>query len=291
MLKFLAKQCIALTLAICTACALAAGDPNDAAGAADHAEVPRFPGYYIDTANHHDFQQYLFPTGGEDRDGNPKGISKSGRYWEINYQLNENARRPSPVELIRNYENAFVKAGGRLVYRDPGDGVMRAAAVFQVKKGNAERWVHVSYGNGGDAYSLHVVDAAEMKQQVEVTVNEMADAIRKNGYVALHGILFDTGKASIKQESTPLLAEVAALMNRDKALRLSVEGHTDNVGDKKLNLELSRKRAESVVRHLTANGIDAGRLKADGKGDTAPIADNRSEDGRARNRRVELVKF
>ena len=88
-----------------------------------------------------------------------------------------------------------------------------------------------------------------------------------------------------------MLGEVIALLNRDRGLRLSIEGHTDNVGDKKSNLDLSRRRAESVVNYLSAKGVDAKRLKSDGKGDTIPVADNRSEDGRAKNRRVELVKF
>lgn len=119
----------------------------------------------------------------------------------------------------------------------------------------------------------------------------MAVAINKNGYVALNGILFDTGKAVIKSESTPLLNEVVALLKNNAPLKLSVEGHTDNVGDKRANVELSKKRAASVVKYLTDNGIDGKRLRFAGKGDSMPLADNRSEDGRAKNRRVELVKF
>lgn len=130
-----------------------------------------------------------------------------------------------------------------------------------------------------------------MTQKVEFSAGEMADAINKNGHVALNGVLFDTGKAVIKPESAPLLNEVVALLKNDAALKLSVEGHTDNVGDKRANVELSKQRAASVMKYLTDNGIDGKRLKSDGKGDSVPLADNRSEDGRAKNRRVELVKF
>jgi len=95
----------------------------------------------------------------------------------------------------------------------------------------------------------------------------------------------------IKSESTPLPDEVVSLLKHDKALKLSIEGHTDNVGDKRANLLLSKQRAGSVVKYLTGKGIDGKRLKSDGKGDSVPVADNRSESGRAKNRRVELVRF
>ena len=108
--------------------------------------------------------------------------------------------------------------------------------------------------------------------------------------VALH-LEFDTGKATLRPDAQPTVDQVLALLKGHPDLKLGVEGHTDNVGDKKSNLELSRKRAESVVKYLSDKGIDGKRLKADGKGDAVPVADNRSEDGRATNRRVELVRF
>ncbi|XXF75934.1 OmpA family protein [Myxococcaceae bacterium GXIMD 01537] len=285
------KNWLIAAVMLASASALAVSDPNDAEGTADHPEVPRFPGYHIESASLNDFQEYLFPTGGEDKDGNPKGVKKGGKYWEITYGLNEDARRPSPVEVVRNYENAFKKVGGKPVFKDPGDGSSHQEAVFQVKRGAAERWVRVSYVNAGELYTLHIVDVGTMEQKVEVSANEMREALEKDGYIALHGILFDTGKADIKPASEPLLAEIVTLLSSDKALKLSVEGHTDNVGDKKVNLTLSKKRAESVMKYLVGKGIDAKRLKSDGKGDTVPVGDNRSEDGRSKNRRVELVKF
>ncbi len=116
----------------------------------------------------------------------------------------------------------------------------------------------------------------------------IGDNLKKMGFSVISQL--DTGKAAIKPESTPLLNEVVAMLKSDASLKLSIEGHTDNVGDKRANLELSKKRAESVVKHLAGNGIDAKRLKFDGKGDSVPVADNRTEEGRAKNRRVELVK-
>ncbi len=86
------KNWLIAAVLLATASAFAAGDPNDAEGTADHPEVPRFPGYFINNATQNDFQEYLFPTGGEDKEGNPKGVKKSGKYWEIVYEANEGVR-------------------------------------------------------------------------------------------------------------------------------------------------------------------------------------------------------
>jgi outer membrane protein OmpA-like peptidoglycan-associated protein len=287
MLKNLIRPCLALVLAFCAATVLAAKDPNDAEGTADHPEVPRFPGYHIDAATHNDYNEFVFATKGFDAMADGKGDTRSGKFWEIRYVINDGARVPSLVEIINNYENAFKKIGGRMVRKDP-----RQGAVFQMPGANGgERWVQLDIYSQNYGYMLNIVDVGAMAQKVEVSAGEMADAIKKSGVVALHGILFDTGKATLKPESEPQLVEIIALLKREAGLRLSIEGHTDNVGDKKSNLELSRKRAESVVKYLSDKGIDGKRLKADGKGDAVPVADNRSEDGRATNRRVELVRF
>ena len=119
----------------------------------------------------------------------------------------------------------------------------------------------------------------------------MAGAISKTGKLTLYGVQFDTNQATIKAQSEPVLKEVGALLQQDPALKLRIEGHTDNVGKPAYNLELSKKRAESVKNYLTGNfQIDPARLATDGFGDTRPIAKNDTEQGKAQNRRVELVK-
>jgi OmpA-OmpF porin, OOP family len=124
----------------------------------------------------------------------------------------------------------------------------------------------------------------------EVSAAEMLEALNKDGSVKLHGILFDTGNDTIKPESEPILAEVVTLLTGDVDLKLSVEGHTDNVGQAQANQVLSQRRAENVVKYLVGKGVDPKRVSAKGWGDTVSVADNRTEDGRALNRRVELVK-
>jgi OmpA-OmpF porin, OOP family len=136
-----------------------------------------------------------------------------------------------------------------------------------------------------------VVEAKPMEQNmVTVSSADMAKAIASSGKVALYGIFFETGKSDLKPESTPALQEIAKLMKGDAALTLYVVGHTDNAGSFESNLALSEKRAASVVAALTSQyGIPASRLIPHGVANLAPIAVNTTEEGRAKNRRVELV--
>jgi outer membrane protein OmpA-like peptidoglycan-associated protein len=115
------------------------------------------------------------------------------------------------------------------------------------------------------------------------------ETLSAEGRFATRGILFDTGRANLRPESTPTLQEIVRMMGTHSTLRLRVEGHTDNVGTPEANLLLSQKRAQAVVDHLVAQGIDDGRLEAVGQGDTQPAADNATPEGRQTNRRVELV--
>jgi outer membrane protein OmpA-like peptidoglycan-associated protein len=108
--------------------------------------------------------------------------------------------------------------------------------------------------------------------------------------VAVYGIHFDTGKAAILPDSENILGEIVKLLQQNEDLKLLVEGHTDNQGNAAANQALSEKRAQAVVAWLTAHGVQAARLSAKGFGRTKPLTDNGTEDGRAKNRRVELVK-
>lgn len=118
----------------------------------------------------------------------------------------------------------------------------------------------------------------------------MADALAKDGRVAVYGINFDFDSATIRAESTAVLEQVAALLRAEPGLGIAIEGHTDDVGDDAFNQSLSEKRANAVKEWLAKAGIDAGRLQAVGKGESAPLASNGTDIGRAQNRRVELVR-
>jgi OOP family OmpA-OmpF porin len=140
---------------------------------------------------------------------------------------------------------------------------------------------------------LVVVTADVMEKKMAfVNSDDMKQSLQGTGKIALYGLYFDTDKDIVKPESQPTLAEIAKLLNGESALRLHVVGHTDNHGKPDYNLDLSRRRAASVVRELTGKyGIVASRLDAFGCGLYSPVASNVAEDGRGKNRRVELVQW
>lgn len=141
------------------------------------------------------------------------------------------------------------------------------------------------------AVALQIVEGRPMATgQVTVNVDGLRKGLEADGRIALYGLYFDTGKADVKPESAPQLAAMAELLRGQPALRVYIVGHTDNVGNLEANLALSQRRAQAVVDALVKDGrIDAQRLGARGVGPFSPVASNREETGRARNRRVELV--
>ena len=125
--------------------------------------------------------------------------------------------------------------------------------------------------------------------QVTVDAKALGQGLQSEGKVALYGLFFDTGKADIKPDSNAQLDQMAAALKAQPALKVLIVGHTDNVGSIDANLALSQGRAQAVVAALVQRGIAAGRLQARGVANFAPVASNAAEDGRARNRRVEMV--
>jgi outer membrane protein OmpA-like peptidoglycan-associated protein len=117
------------------------------------------------------------------------------------------------------------------------------------------------------------------------------DRVMEDGKIIANGIRFDVGKATLKPESMGIINEVVDLMKEHPDLRFSVEGHTDSDGDDAFNMELSDKRAESVKSTMISMGIAADRLESKGLGESMPITDNSSPEGKANNRRVEFVKL
>ena len=138
---------------------------------------------------------------------------------------------------------------------------------------------------------LYVVEIKPMEGGlVTVDAAALASDITRSGHAAVYGIYFDTAKAEVKPESDAALKEIAKLLQQTPTLKLFVVGHTDGVGTLASNMDLSKRRADAVVAALTTKyGVGAARLVAQGCGPLAPVLSNASEDGRARNRRVELV--
>jgi OmpA-OmpF porin, OOP family len=151
-------------------------------------------------------------------------------------------------------------------------------------------WISYAIFDGENNVSLLVVEEKAMEQTVKlIKADEMASALDKEGHIALY-VNFDTDSDAIKPDSAPIVDEIAKLLRTNGQLKLSVEGHTDTTGDARHNKDLSLKRAQAVVRAVAAQQIDGKRLSAVGHGADKPLADNATEEGKAKNRRVELVK-
>ena len=164
--------------------------------------------------------------------------------------------------------------------------------VYMVRTPTREIWVEVyrPWEDESECYWLTIVEKKGLEVKVKMLpAEEMAKALDSVGHVALY-VGFDTDKATIKADSQPIIAEIAKLLTSDPKLKLTVEGHTDDAGTPAHNQALSEGRANAVVGQLMAQGISLDRLTPKGFGQSKPIADNTTEEGRARNRRVELVK-
>lgn len=260
---------------------LAASDPNDAEGSKDPALFSRMPGFHIYNYKELDFDRFEFEVGPR------KTQAVEGRHVYVDYYANEGIKVPSGLQIVRNYVNAAKAVGGTSLYAFEDGGIQYVT--LKVVKNNAEVWARVE-GAGNGMYKVHIIEKQLMKQEVVANAESLAGSIRETGKAAVYGIYFDTGKAEITPASEPALVEIAKLLKADPKLKLYVVGHTDNVGLFGPNIKLSEDRAAAVVKALVGKyGIVSSRLTPFGDGPTAPVASNKSEEGRAKNRRVELV--
>ena len=276
-----------LLLAVLLTSACLAWGNDDVAKSKDHPLLTRYPDSHI-VEYQKNFNSVEFAVGSNGSEVQRKPIE--GNATVILYFHNHLEKQPSPLQVIRNYQNAVKAIGGEVVYeRLPRDGD-GGETTLKVTTGGKEIWIGVEPGIFSaptQSYTLKIVEIAAMKQVV--TANKLLEELNKNGFIALY-INFDTGRWDLKADGQATVKEIAAMLKSAPEMRITIEGHTDNVGQPAANKTLSENRAKSVMAAIVAAGIDAKRLSAAGLGQERPIADNRSEDGRAKNRRVELVK-
>ncbi len=252
----------------------------DKAGCKDHPLIPsRMPGYALVDCKTEEFGRFEFWT--------PNAREKvpvEGRFTFLVYRVTDRKNEPSAIEVVRNYENAILKAGGKVLHSKPTWWVNG-----KILKDGQEAWVQVEKGNG--QIWLRIVEKKAMTQHIVADAAALGGDLSSTGHVAVYGIYFDTGKSEVKPESRPALEEIAKLLKGDPSLKLKVVGHTDMTGPLEANLKLSQARGEAVVQALVGqHGIAAARLKGHGVGPLCPVASNTTEEGKAKNRRVELVK-
>ena len=252
---------------------------NDKPGCKDHPLFPtRMPGYQLSDCTSKDFDWYEFSTS-----KGPKH-REEGKFTFLTYAIEDRKNEQSGLAVVRNYENALKKIGGTIAAIDPERWVNGRVMVD-----GRQIWVQAEKGNG--KIWLHIIEKEAMKQDIVANADVFSKDIRSTGHAAVYGIYFDTGKSVVKPESDAALDEIAKLLAADAELKVYVVGHTDNVGSMDSNMKLSQARAEAVVNALVGKyGIATARLKSYGVASLTPVASNDTEEGRAKNRRVELVK-
>lgn len=273
-----------LAAAFSVAIASTAFGQQDIAGSKDYPGITRMAGYYIRDYQEIAFDSYTFTVTVAGRD---QEKTVEGRHLEIRYDRPDEVPEPSALQVMRNYQNAARAAGGQVLYQGED------TTTFRLMRGDKQIWGAVKTSNipSGMFYVLTLIEMQAMKQEVTMDAAAMASGLKDAGSVAIYGIYFDTAKSDLKPESDAALGEIAKLLKQQPALRVFIVGHTNMVGDPASNVKLSQARALSVVNALaTKYQIAATRLTPFGAGPYAPVASNKTEEGRAKNRRVELVE-
>lgn len=284
----------------------------DVAGGRDHPEIGRFQGSEMTSFKDDAFGEYEVATG----PGKARKLTRSeaveGRKYSISYELKG---EHSIAEVFRNYELRLQDRGFDTLYKCEAKECGRTDFRYSLETipsphmqidGFKYRYIAarklvdgieitatilVSMNNNIVFTQVIVVEAGALENKI-IDATQMQISIGETGRIALYGIFFDFDKATLKPESKDTLDEIAKLLLGTPELRVFVVGHTDNQGSLEYNTVLSKNRANSVVKQLTSvYGVAKNRIVAAGVGFLSPLASNNSEEGRAKNRRVELVQF
>jgi outer membrane protein OmpA-like peptidoglycan-associated protein len=289
---------------------------TDVAGSADPGGLERFSDAWIEAYEEVDFDAARIATGPIERRGAyGDSLELEGRVVRLRYRF---PPAPSLLEIARNYESSLEAAGFELLYSCDGSacggydffytvpselglgtfGNLDSFRYLAARKAGGEGApeAHLSLlvsknpGNGNTYGWMTYVETEGMADSM-VDAAAMQEGLDAAGKIALYGIHFDLDSAAVRESSAPTLEQIATLLRDRPELEILVVGHTDNQGSLDYNMRLSRERAAAVVEALVRDyGIAAERLSGQGAGFLAPVATNRTEEGRALNRRVELVE-
>jgi len=297
---------------------------DDVAGSGDHPMIERVSGSYIYTFDSSEYERIEFPTGPADSDGFESAQTAEGEHLQFSYRFEE--EDVSTMRVKSSYRQALEQAGFEILFAGSEDelGYRNGYGFFNTgefsrsdrrcctpnTRSHDIRYLAARSQDGSvtmnmlsfraqlgmgtvalvETITKDVMETAMGHQPL--SADEMGSGLEQHGRVAVQNILFDIDSDDILPESAEALETIAGLMEDQPGLNLLVVGHTDNTGNFDYNLSLSMQRASSVVAYLTEEfGIAEDRLQSAGAGMMAPITTNRTEEGRALNRRVELVEI
>lgn len=301
------KAGLAFFLLLSSSLAWAAGPKADVPGSADHPLLTRYPGSVIVKYRQVDFDEFVLPLGKAVHAGFERSETVTGKLTSLEY-LSDDGH--SVLEIFDNYAQALQRAGFEIAFT-----CVKPAGCGELGKYMGAAWygdsrylaaqggdpaapthvalfVHKRGSSSAMGVQLRIIESRPMQTGlVTATAAAIQQGLAAEGKFALYGLYFDTGKAALKAESAPALAEVAQVLKSNPSLELFVVGHTDSTGPIGANVDLSERRAAAAVDALVSrHGIASKRLTAKGVGPFAPVGTNQTEDGRAKNRRVELVE-
>jgi len=319
------KIVVILAVALMFSMNIFAQRTSDIEGSKDYPLVSRFEGSIIEYYKETKWDSYKLPVY-EDNITEPnykKPIELEGKIIRIQYSVSSDN---NPAYVMKNFEKAFKSNNYKILLEGrPGNGIEEGPAGFNgdfygSQKGlnlNKFRYAYEPTGDGDKAIiiaktnsngkAIYIVEViggfanttlitqdiieVEEAETGKVTTVAINKAITSNGHIAIYDIHFDTGKSEIKSESKKALQNIAKYLNAHSDKKYIIVGHTDNVGDFEANLKLSKERADAVKNELVSKySVKAEQLIAYGDGQTAPVTTNATKEGRAKNRRVEIVE-
>ncbi len=238
--------------------------------------IPLVENFQISRAKYKKYDEYIFWI------KRKKHIYK-GEFWNIDFSKVKNSDTNSyRYMIVKDYKKKILALDGVILDEGKNDLI----AKLQNKNGT----FFIKLASYNSSFSIKMIKQEAFKQSLVLSPDKIKTELDKSGKITLDGIYFDFNKATLKTESAKAILSTVALMQKYPDLVLSVHGHTDSKGNDDYNMKLSAKRAESVKKALIAKGIAVSRLSSKGHGETEPITSNDTDDGRAKNRRVELHK-
>ncbi len=294
---------------------------QDVSGSKDHPLLSRYPDTHIIQYAESEYDEFDLPSGPNDEEKDyPKVINLEGKITTITYEANNT--KTSSLQILKNYQNALNKAGFKEIYtceskNDNCGNNFKSDFYYKApQRNNYDRfWGNTSdnkfffysgvleqednktyvaigtFKSDSDDETMIVVDVVEITTMKEdlIQTSDFSSAIGKYGKATLSGVLFDTGQASIKKESQQAIEYISNFLSKNPTINVFIVGHTDNTHTYDNNLKLSQQRAAAVVDSLIKKGIKKDRMKSVGIGPVSPVSTNATENGRALNRRVEMV--
>lgn len=238
-----------------------------------YPQIPPIHGFVVNFEEEK-MDELLFPINSSKKES-IKGLKL---FRELEY--NSSGKHPTEVQILKFYFNSITKLGGRMMYRD------QDFASFRVMLNGKRVCVIVETYHHGLQYSLTIL---ELMNTELLEAEEIYSKLKTEGHVAFY-FTFQSGETVLSSDALTRVNEISKMMMAHSSLKLTIEGHTDDTGNAEDNLTLSQKRSEVVRAALVNAGVSPDRLSAKGFGATKPIAENTTARGRAKNRRVELVK-